>query len=187
MGDRSAPRSPMAWQNSLGEMKKHSTRLAQTASCRCPDKWLALDVEQMIAKRGAEWVAWDQRPRCRSCGIPGHYMASPGDSTPFRPLMTGYGHHIERKAFLLGFGFSKRDIVRIKALAEATTENMIPVALNDLDVPYRVGACWPGTERHSSGDVLGEWAGRALLYWKLKDAELERWRRRRPGPRVVGR
>ena len=187
MGDRNAPRSPMAWQRSLGEMKAHGTRLAQTASCGCPDRWIDLDVDELITKWGAEWVAWDQRPPCRACGAPGHYMASPGPSTPYRALRTGYQHAADRRAFLLGFGFTKRDIVRIRAMAETTTANYAPAALNDLDVPFRIGAAWPGTERHSSGQVLGEWKGRVLLYWEMKGAERDRWASRRRGCGVTSR
>ena len=186
MGDRTAPRSPMAWQRTLGEMKTHGTRLAQTASCKCTDRWIELDLDQLIAKRGADWLGWDRRPPCKACGVPGHYMASPGPSTPYRPLRTGYRHDADRRAFLLGFGFTKRDIVRIRAMAEATTINYTPAALNDLDVPFRIGAAWPGTERHSSGQVLGEWAGRTLLYWEMAGSERDRWASRRRGPRPVG-
>ena len=112
-------------------------------------------------------------------------MASPGAGTPYRPLRTGYAHDRDRRAFLLGFGFSKRDLARIKVMAEATTARSLPTTLNDLDVPYRIGACWPGDERHSSGKVLGEWAGRTLLYWELNSGERGLWERRRPGPRKV--
>jgi hypothetical protein len=175
----------MAWQRTLGEMKAHGTRLAQTASCGCGDRWVDLDIDKLIAKWGADWLAWDRRPPCRTCGVPGHYMASPGRSTPYRPARTGYAHDQDRRAFLIGFGFSKRDIVRIKAMAEATTANSISKALNDLDVPFRIGACWPGSERHFSGMVLGEWAGRTLLYWEMTGAERDRWASRRRGPRPV--
>ena len=185
MGDSSAPRRPMAWQNTLGEMKAHGTRLAQTVSCKCTDRWIDLDVDELIANWGAGWIAWDRRPPCKTCGTPGHYMASPGPSTPYRPLRSSSVHPGVRRAFLIGFGFSKRDIVRIKAMAEATTANSIPKALKDLDVAFRIGACWPGSERHSSGLVLGEWLGRTLLYWEMLGAERDRWARRRRGPRPV--
>lgn len=175
----------MAWQGSLGQMKAYGTRLAQSASCGCPGRWVDLDVSAMIATHGAEWVAWDKRPPCRVCGKPGHYMASPDRSTPYRPLRTGFAHDAERKAFLLGFGFTRRDLVRIKAMAEETTPNFAPAALNDLDVPFRIGACWPGGERYSSGEILGDWAGRTLLYWRMVGREREVWAARRPGPRKV--
>lgn len=117
------------------------------------------------------------RPRTLH-GLAGTWNALPA-------LRTSYRSDDDRRAFLLGFGFSRRDIVRIKALAEMTTKNFQPAALNDLDVPYRVGACWPGYERHSSGKVLGEWLGRVLLYWEMGGMEREHWQSRRPGPRKV--
>lgn len=187
MGDRTADRQPMAWQGTLAQMKAQGTRLAQTSSCTCPGRWVDLDVDDLAAKWGGAWSAWDKRPACAECGRPGHYMASPGASTPYRPLRTSYWSDEEHRAFLLGFGFSRRDIVRIKAVAEATTAHYSPAALNDLDVPFRVGACWPGEERHSSGRRLGEWAGRTLLYWEMSEgtAERQRWAGRRRGPRPV--
>lgn len=175
----------MAWQNSLGEMKAHGVSLAQTASCKCKDRWVDLDVDEMIALRGAEWIVWGQTPKCRRCGALGHYMASPGPGTPYRPCKSGYRQEDERREFFRAFGFSKRDLVRIRAMAETTTANYTPAALNDLDVPFRVGAVWPGSKGGSSGKVLGEWAGRTLLYWEMTGSERDRWARRRRGPRPV--
>jgi hypothetical protein len=185
MGTRTEDRRPLAWQASLREMKAYGTLLAQTASCACPGRWVELDLDQLLAKHGGDYRLWDRRPACSSCGRPGHYMASPGESTPYRPLLSGPRHDAERKAFLLGFGFTRRDVARIKAMAEKVTTNHCPAALNDLDVPYRVGACWPGDERHHSGRVLGEWAGRTLLYWEMAGVERDHWARRRRGPRPV--
>lgn len=185
MGNRTADRRPMAWQGTLAQMKSHGTLLARTTSCSCPERWVALDLDALIAAHGADYVLWDRRPRCAACGKAGHYMGSPGPSTPFRPLRTSVSQDADRREFLKGFGFSRRDIVRIKALAEATTSNSIPAALNDLDVPYRVGAVMPPDRRHSSGEELGEWAGRTLLYWPMNGAERERWARRPRGPRKV--
>lgn len=184
MGDRNIDRTPMAWQGTLAQMKAHGTRLAQTAPCKC-SPWIDLDVDQLIAKWGPEWMAWDRRPPCKNCGAPGHYMASPGHSTPFRPLRTSIVEAEKHKRFVQAFGFTKRDVIRIKALAEATTANYTPAALNDLDVGFRVGAVWPGTEARSSGKVLGEWAGRTLLYWEMRDRELDLWKSRKPGPRKL--
>lgn len=185
MGDRTADRQPMAWQNTLGEMKAHGTLLAQTSSCRCDGRWVELEVDALLAEHGPDWKAWDRSPPCVSCGKPGHYMASPGPGTPFRPLRTGLRHDAERQAFLRGFGFTSRDLARIKAMAECVTHSYVPAGLSDLDVPYRVGACMPEDRRHSSGDVLGEWAGRTLLYWKLEGVAYDRWRARPKGPRGV--
>jgi hypothetical protein len=175
----------MAWQGTLGQMKEHGTRVAQTASCKCPSRWIELDLDQLLAAHGPDWLLWDRRPPCARCGAVGHYMASPGPSTPYRPLLTGPGGEFAHAQFLRSFGFTKRDVLRIKAMAETVTLNYMPAALNDLDVPYRVGACIDGEERHSSGEVLGLWAGRKLLYWKMMGAEFDRWQARRPGPRKV--
>jgi hypothetical protein len=112
-------------------------------------------------------------------------MASPGPGTPFRPLQSNVSQQILHREFVLSFGFTRRDTTRIKAMAERTTPNKFEVALNDLDVPFRVGACMLGSERHSSGLVLGEWKGRALIYWEMRGMELDHWRARRPGPRRV--
>lgn len=185
MGDRTAARTPMAWQGTLGQMKAHGTRIARTAPCKCPGRWVDLDVDALIAEHGPEWLLWDRKPACAQCGRQGQYMASPGPSTPYRPLKTGPAGDLAHALFLRSFGFSKRDVVRIKAMAETVTRNYTPAALNDLDVPYRVGACVDGEERRHSGEVLGVWAGRKLLYWKMMGAELDRWQARRPGPRKV--
>jgi hypothetical protein len=112
-------------------------------------------------------------------------MASPGPATPYRPLRSGQGGDLKRAQFLQAFGFSKRDIVRIKAHAESATALFVPAAINDLDVPFRVAACMAGDERHSNGQVLGSWAGRTLLYWPMMGAERDHWEARRPGPRKV--
>lgn len=185
MGNRTAPRRPMAWQRSLGEMKEHGTSVAQTSDCKCASRWVDLNLDALLTLHGPEWVLWDRKPPCPRCGKPGHYMASPGPGTPFRPLQTGVVAEEERARFLRGFGFTRRDIVRIKAMAETVTLQWTPAALNDLDVPYRVGACIDGDERHSSGLFLGRWAGRVLLYWEMIGAERDRWQSRRPGPRKV--
>ena len=82
-------------------------------------------------------------------------MASAGPATPFRPLIrpdvVRAKLDADRKTFLKSFGFTRRDMVRIKAMAESTTANYGPAALNDLDVAVRVGACMPGSERTATG------------------------------------
>lgn len=86
----------------------------------------------------------------------------------------------ERQAFLRSFGFSKRDILRIQQLAEETTDTFVPPALDDLDVPYRIATCLPDHETRHSGQLLGHWAGRALLYWRIPEGRgLDAWARRR--------
>src|SRR4029453_1851930 len=100
MGDRSERRAPMAWQGTLGQMKAHGTRLAMTCTAPGCGLWVALDVGALIAKHGEAFRPWDGRPRCVSCGQPGHYMASPGEGTPFRPLLSGPEYQARRRTFL---------------------------------------------------------------------------------------
>lgn len=186
MGDRNEDRRPMAWQGTLAQMRTHGTRVAQsctTADCR---RWVIHDIEHLIHVHGPEHRLWDRRPPCPMCGGKTHYLAAPGPSTPFRPLLSGLVADEVKRQFLKSFGFTPRDIRRIQALAEATTGGEVPAALNDLDVPFRVGACMPGMEGYSTGKVLGEWAGRALLFWEMNGREVEVWRRnRRTGPKAV--
>jgi hypothetical protein len=113
-------------------------------------------------------------------------MAAPGPSTPFRPLLSGQQADEVRRTFLKSFGFTKRDVRRIQAMAETVEHGYAPAALADLDVPYRVGACMAGEETRTSGKYLGEWAGRTLLWWEMNEREADLWRRRRSsGPKAV--
>ena len=181
MGSRSDVRRPLAWQGTLAQMKAQGTRVAQTcteATCR---RWAVLSVDNLVAEFGPDYILWDRRPPCAMCGGQTHYMAAPGPSTPFRPLLSGPKADAARRAFLNGFGFTKRDVRRIRAMADAASAEGRgdPAALDDLDVPYRVGCCYPGRESYSSGRLLGEWAGRTLLWWPMNDQEEEVWRRKR--------
>ena len=185
MGDRRADRHPLAWQGTLAQMKAHGTLVAQTSDCGCVGSWRALDVDELLAAHGPAYMLWDRRPACVRCGKPGHYMASPAEGTPMRPLQTSLHNKVLHREFLRSFGFTRRDVLRIKAMAEATSASAIPRALNDLDVPFRVGAVMPEDVRHSSGQVLGEWSGRTLLWWAMHDAERAVWARRPKGPRRV--
>lgn len=175
----------MAWQKSLGEMKAHGTIVAQTTGCRCSGRWRVMSVDALIYAHGPDFVLWDRPARCATCGKVGHYMASPGPGTPFRPLQSNVSQGVLHHEFVRSFGFTRRDTARIKAMADRTTPERAEAALNDLDVPFRVGACMPGEERYSSGLVLGEWAGRVLLYWPMVGRERDHWQARRPGPRKV--
>jgi hypothetical protein len=83
------------------------------------------------------------------------------------------------------FAFTRRDITRIKALAEKTTQLYTPAALDDLDVPYRVGVKLSG-QGSTSGEILGQWNGRVLIWWAMNGREREAWeRKRRTGPKPV--
>lgn len=66
-------------------------------------------------------------------------------------------------------------------MAESMTDTWSPPALVDLDVPVRVAAVRKGEESRFSGEVLGEWAGRSLLFWRMTNRETETWRGRRGG------
>jgi hypothetical protein len=183
MALRNPERPTMAWQASLADMKANGTRLAQCCTapgCGC---WNPLSVDAMIATHGGAWSPWGRRPECVRCHSLGHYMASPGAATPYRPLLPGPAAEAARKAFLKSFGFTRRDVARIKALAErvAAGAGGLP-GLNDLDVPYRVAAVPPAEVTRSSGEYLGDWKDQVLLFWKLTEPELRVWRAR---PRAV--
>jgi hypothetical protein len=180
-------RAILAWQSTLGAMKEYGARV-QLAGCACPAR--PVDLDPLIEKLGPKAELWDMRVPCPSCGESCFYMASPAPGTPFGPLLRaqvfGPAYVAKRKAFLDSFGFSQRDVLRIKALAEAVEGLSSPAALADLDTPYRVGAVRAGEESRTSGQVLGHWAGRVLVYWKMSGREFDVWERRRPGPRRVG-
>jgi len=163
------------------------TRLAQCCTAADCRKWLEFpDLELLIGKWGEEYMFWDKRHPCTMCGRLAHFMASPGPSTPYRPLLTGLKAEQVRREFLRSFGFTARDIKRIQLHAESLRGDFLPAALNDLDVPYRVGACFPGHECYTTGQILGEWAGRTLLWWRMNAPEEEVWRRkRRSGPKPL--
>jgi hypothetical protein len=187
MGPRSADRRPLAWQGTLAQMRTHGTLVAQTCTEPTCRRWVVLLIDNLIREFGPDHLLWDRRPACALCGGKTHYMATTGPGTPFRPLLSGAHAEQARREFLKGFGFTRRDVRRIKAMAEAAAASgSDPVALSDLDVPYRVGCCYPGDERHSSGKPLGEWAGRTLLWWPMNRQEEEVWRRkRRAGPKAM--
>jgi hypothetical protein len=186
MGNRIESRAPMAWQGTLSQMKEHRSRIAQTCTRGDCRRWHDLNVDDLILRFGPDFMLWDRRPPCTGCGEPTHYMVSPGPATPFRPLLSGLIAEEVRRRFLRSFGFTARDVRRIQAMAENCTRGHEPAALADLDVPYRVGACLPGAEGYSSGQLLGEWKGRSLLWWAMNEREEEEWRRkRRAGPKPV--
>lgn len=186
MGTRNDFRRPLAWQGTLAQMRANGTRVAQACirgDCR---RWANLNVDELIRQFGEDFMLWDRRPPCPACGDPTHYMAAPGPSTPFRPLLGGLVAQETKRQFLKSFGFTRRDVRRIQALAEATVAGGQPAALADLDVPYRVGACMPGQESYVSGQILGEWAGRTLLWWPMNEREEQVWRRNRSsGPKPM--
>lgn len=88
---------------------------------------------------------------------------------------------MRHRRWLAGFGFSARDWARIRAHAEAGGLEADGPALDDLDVPVRVGACTPELARRLNGRLLGGWRGRALVWWPMTEREREAWARRRRG------
>jgi hypothetical protein len=186
MGAGAENRTPLAWQGTLAQMRGHGTRVAQSCSEPTCRAWVLHDVDALARDFGDEHMLWGRRPPCRHCGGATHYLASPGPSTPYRPLLSGAVADALRRAFLKSFGFTRRDVRRIQAMAEAVEPNYAPASLDDLDVPYRVGACWPGQENRTTGKYLGEWKGRTLLFWEMNEPEADRWRRKRArGPKPV--
>jgi hypothetical protein len=168
-------------------MLGHGTRIAQCCTEPTCRRWDVLTVEGLIGEFGENHMLWDRRPPCRLCEQPTHYMASPGPSTPYVPLLSGLLASEIRRQFLKSFGFTKRDVRRIQAMAELVDPTFAPQALDDLDVPYRVGAIWPGQESRSTGKYLGEWKGRTLLFWgPMEGREHDVWRQnRRTGPKAM--
>lgn len=80
-------------------------------------------------------------------------------------------------------GLTKRDVRRIQLAAEDMTDaGSPPPALVDLDVPVRVVFCAKGEEIRFSGELLGEWAGRSIVYWHMNEKEKATWRRNRLEP-----
>ncbi|HXA39645.1 MAG TPA: hypothetical protein VNW53_11640 [Phenylobacterium sp.] len=196
MGDRRGPIHVLAWQRTLGEMAFHKTVLALCCDDPKCKAWTELDVAGMARFRGKATSLWDCRPPCPICGAGGHYMASLGHGTPFRPLLTPPGRKVfglegtanddappddpaaRRKAWLRSFGFTRRDTRRIKQLAEDCRPGWAPPALDDLDVPVRVAAAAIEDRHKPNGETLGTWAGAMLLYWRLTGRDFEAWARR---------
>lgn len=163
-------------------MKRFGTRLAFCCTAKECKAWIEQDLAALAAELGWDATLWDDRPPCPRCCVRGHYMASPATSTPYRPMLTGAMSDAVRKVFLAQFGFTRRDILRIRLMAEEATSNFTPAALNDLDVPYRVGVAAAGG---TSGDFLGKWKGRTLVWWPMYERERAAWAKRRGGPKAL--
>lgn len=174
-------RGVMAWQSSLAEMRAHGTLLL--TGCGTASHDLRPDVEALIAQMGPDASLWGRTPPCARCGRLMHYMASAGPATPFRPLLespqVAAKRELERRAFFRSLGLSRRDIVRIKALAEA--EDRRP-ELCDLDVPIVVSV---GAMPSPHWKALGAWVGRPLVFREMNSGERGVWERRPKGPRAL--
>lgn len=81
------------------------------------------------------------------------------------------------REWLERFGFSADDWERIKVLARQVGCLYTPGTLSDHSVPIRVAACARDEVGRFSGRLLGSCGGRALLYWKVGEREMEAWAR----------
>lgn len=80
-------------------------------------------------------------------------------------------------------GLNRDDVARIQALAEGLGPyDGSTAALTDLSIPIRVVAVREGEEDRFSGERLGAWAGRSLLFWRLNNRERQSWAAARSGP-----
>jgi hypothetical protein len=77
----------MGWISDLAAMREHGTRVIRTGcGCGC---WGDVDLGTMAQQlRGWDMTLWDCRPPCPLCGELQHFMASPGASMPFRPMIS---------------------------------------------------------------------------------------------------
>lgn len=79
------------WQSTLGAMKSAGTRVRLICTTPC-QFWTEVDVDDMIGElRGADMTLWDARPPCPICDGLARFVASPGQGTPFRPLVSDPG------------------------------------------------------------------------------------------------
>jgi hypothetical protein len=184
MGAGTNFRHPMAWQATLGGMQANGTLAYQVCS-KCKLR-RDVDVAALVEKEGPRSTLWDRRPICPRCGERTHYMASPGPGTPFRPMLSGMLYDEARRQFFRALGLTRRDVTRIRAMAEATVPGQLPRELADLDVPIRVTARCRGEPEPRGAEWLGEWADRVLFFWRMNAMEAEVWeRKRRAGPKLV--
>ena len=185
MGVRTEDRQPLAWQATLGGMLAEGVQVRRACS-HCGRGEENIDVAALVEKEGPRASLWNRRPVCPRCGERGHYMARPGSSTPFRPLLSGQIYAEARRQFFKALGLTRRDVRRIRALAETTTPDHTPRELADLDVPIRLAARCRGEPAPRGALWFGEWADRELFYWPMNPAEAEVWaRKRRAGPKPV--
>lgn len=87
MGIPKNPPSIMRWMATLGDMKACGTILVRMCSSPCAyEKREDLDELIGILGEGASLV--DARPPCPRCTRRNHFMVTPGESTPLRPLLS---------------------------------------------------------------------------------------------------
>lgn len=188
MGSSKNSRTPLSWEATLSGMvatAAHVRRVCTARSCGRSDE--AIDIRAILEAEGPQATLWNRRPVCPHCGERGHYMASPAAGTVMRPLLSDHAWQAAKYQLLHSFGFTRRDVQRIKAFAERV-KSSAPYAkgLSDLDAEVYV------TARRMSAlpipkayELMGEWAGRDLLYRRFNDPERRLWQSRRGGPRPV--
>lgn len=106
MGARSPPTGVMRWQSTLGDMKLYGSSVIR--SCTPCGVWGEVDLDHMADLLGGpEMTLWDCRPPCPFCGGPMLHLASPGRSTPMRPLTSHPGdseqHPLPPQAWMAGW------------------------------------------------------------------------------------
>lgn len=178
----------MAWEATIGGMVSIGAQVRRVCSARtCGRSDESVDLVTMLEAEGPQSTLWNRRPVCPHCGERGHYMASPAAGTVHRPLLSDYAWQAAKYQLLRSFGLTKRDVQRIKAFAERVkTSAPYSKGLSDLDAGVYV------TARRMSAvpipkpyELMGEWAGRDLLYRRFNEAERGIWAQRPKGPRPV--
>ena len=188
MGSNNNSRTPLAWEATLAGMVATGAYVRQVCTARrCGQSDENVDIRAMLEEEGPQATLWNRRPVCPHCKERGHYMASPAAGTIHRPLLSDAGWQAAKYQLLHSFGFTRRDVQRIKAFAERVkTSAPYSKGLGDLDADVYV------TARRMSAlpipkpyELMGEWDARDLLYRRFNDAERGLWQRRRGGPRPV--
>lgn len=176
----------MAWQATLAGMVANGIVVRQTCTARgCGFSDEKVNVAAMLDKEGPQATLWNRRPICPRCGERGHYMASSG--MVMRPLLSDAAWQEAKHQLLKSLGLSRLDIRRIQEFAErVNTTAPYSRGLSDLDAGVYV------TARRMLADpipppyrLMGEWAGRDLLFREFNEGERGIWERRPRGPRAL--
>lgn len=86
MGTRTRPPAFMEWQATLEGMLKHGAIVARR--CVPCETWEIVPALDLAADYGLEASLIDFHPPCERCSGPVNFHASPGEGTPFRPLLS---------------------------------------------------------------------------------------------------
>lgn len=77
----------MAWQSTIWQMAQYNTPVISTG-CRCK-RYERVSLLRMYLLLGWNGSLWDRRHPCDHCGDFRHFMASPGEGSVMRPMITG--------------------------------------------------------------------------------------------------